>query len=468
MTLITRQAKGSKLSFEEMDGNLKHLDSQASKWENKTITTPATKAALAIVLAEPTDGVVLTIGDISYEFDLTLDESVIIKQLDQYNKTNNVAQIIFDGKGFQIVANEAGAAGNNIFVSISGIKHTYYEYDPETNTIGANLFGVQGNTTLRGGSDETLSETNYIKPKNKKKIDASIIENLVESTSIEGTHYLYVAGNGTPTENATELQNAYDTAKTLTPNGNPLAADNRVKIIVGTGKYEFLNSNPFTLDTQYIDIVSLTGDADVFLYTTNANDKVTIQDNIIVNTNNIFIKGIDASTEVWLSKELPIKSGKFHITGDLENLALENCTGGDFSFGSGTASGTFTNCTGGDGSFGYEEASGTFTNCTGGANSFGSNGTASGTFTNCTGGVGSFGSNGTASGTFTNCTGGDNSFGYVEASGTFTNCTGGANSFGSGGTLTGTLKFCTLTTGTFPVSGNGAIYYSIDDSTVPL
>jgi hypothetical protein len=429
--------------------NLKHLDSQASKWENKTITTPATKAALAIVLAEPTDGVVLTIGDISYEFDLTLDESVIIEQLDQYNKTNNVAQIIFDGKGFQIVANEAGAAGNNIFVSISGIKHTYYEYDPETNTIGANLFGVQGNTTLRGGSDETTSETNYIKPKNNKKIDASIIENLVESTSIEGTHYLYVAGNGTPTENATELQNAYDTAKTLTPNGNPLDADNRVKIIVGTGKYEFPNSKPFTLDTPYIDIVSLTGDADVFLYTTNANDNVTVQDNIIVNANNVFIKGIDASTEVWVYNEF--KSGIFHIT-NLENLALENCTGGDFSFGSkeGTASGTFTNCTGGKYSFGSSIASGTFTNCTGGAGSFGY---------------------GTASGTFTNCTGGDFSFGSSNgtASGTFTNCTGGVGSFGSGGTLTGTLKFCTLTTGTFPVpSGDGAIYYSIDDSNVPL
>lgn len=50
MALITRQGKGSKLSIEDMDGNLQHLDSQASKWENKTITTPATKAALAIEL----------------------------------------------------------------------------------------------------------------------------------------------------------------------------------------------------------------------------------------------------------------------------------------------------------------------------------------------------------------------------------------------------------------------------------
>ena len=318
---------------------------------------------------------------------------------------------------------------------LSGIGHTYYEYDPETYTIGAEL-PEQGDTTLRGGSDETASETIYIKPKNNKKIDATIIENLPD---IKGTHYLYVAGKGTPTENATELQNAYDTAKTLTPNGNPLAADNRVKIIVGTGKYEFPNSKPFTLDTPYIDIVSLTGDADVFLYTTNANDNVTVRDNINVNANNVFIKGIDASTEVWVSEELPLPpyrvipvAGKFHIKNYLENLALENCTGGVGSFGSnGTASGTFTNCTGGD-------------------KSFGSNGTASGTFTNCTGGNGSFGNDGTASGTFTNCT-------------------GGANSFGSGGTLTGTLKFCTLTTGTFPVpSGDGAIYYSIDGSTVPL
>lgn len=357
------------------------------------------------------------------------------------NNTNNVAQLI-TGEGLQIVANEAGAYGNDIFVSISGTDHKYYEYDAETDTFDE-LVGVQGDTTLRGGSDETTSETNYIQPKNNKKIDASIIENL---SDIKGTHYLYVAGKGTPTENATELQNAYDTAKTLTPNRNPLAADNRVKIIVGTGKYEFPNSKPFTLDTQYIDIVSLTGDADVFLYTTSANDILTVRDNIIVNTNNIFIKGIDASTEVWVWEYNELRSGKFHITGDLENLALENCTGGDESFGF------------------NEDASGTFINCTGGDYSFGSgNRTASGTFINCTGGAQSFG-NGIASGTFTNCTAGEGSFGNGTASGTFTNCTGGANSFGSGGTLTGTLKFCTLTTGTFPVpSGDGAIYYSIDD-----
>ena len=51
----------------------------------------------------------------------------------------------------------------------------------------------------------------------------------------------------------------------------------------------------------------------------------------------------------------------------------EDCTGGDYSFGTnGTASGTFTNCTGGDSSFGYsgDATGGKFYFCSGGTNSF--------------------------------------------------------------------------------------------------
>jgi len=99
---------------------------------------------------------------------------------------------------------------------------------------------------------------------------------------------------------------------------------------------------------------------------------------------------------------------------------LENCTGGELSFGgcifSSTVDGIFLNCTGGTGSFGgnYGSTIGStavFKNCTGGDLSFGSNGTAGGTFENCSGGVSSFGgSGGTASGTFIDCNGGDGSF----------------------------------------------------------
>jgi hypothetical protein len=283
---------------------------------------------------------------------------------------------------------------------------------------------------------------------------------------IGGTLYSYLAGDGTPTENGAALTAAYTAAKAILG----LSATNRFKIIVGTGKYQI--TGQFPINTEFIDFVSLTGDADV-----------EITNGITVTANNVFLKGLVSGLKSALQS--------FQVATNLNLLICENCQGGTESFGSsGTASGTFTNCNGGEFSFGSNgTASGTFTNCNGGEFSFGSAGTASGTFTNCTGGYGSFGGAGTASGTFTNCTGGDESFGSNgtasgtftncnggefsfgglagTASGTFTNCTGGYGSFGWG-FLSGKLYYCRLTTGTFStVSSGGRTYYCVDGNGNP-
>ena len=270
--------------------------------------------------------------------------------------------------------------------------------------------------------------------------------------SIGGTQYTYVYGKGTPTQNGLELQSAYNLAKTIVG----LSNTNRFKIIVGTGKYEF--TDQFAIDTEYIDIVSLTGDADV-----------EITNGITVTANNVFLKGLVAGVKSVLQS--------FQIASNLNLLICENCIGGRDSFGGNgrsTASGTFTNCIGGSDSFGggfSVTASGTFTNCIGGSDSFGGgfSATASGIFTNCIGGFRSFGGGlfGTVSGTFTNCIGGNESFGGdrggVTASGTFTNCIGGAFSFGGNGVLSGKLYYCRLTVGTFrTVSSGGRTYYCVD------
>jgi hypothetical protein len=302
---------------------------------------------------------------------------------------------------------------------------------------------------------------------------------------LQGSQYTYVYGKGTPTQNGLELQSAYNLAKTI----SGLSATNRFKIIVGTGKYEF--TGQFPINTQFIDFVSLTGDADV-----------EITNGINVTANNVFLKGLVSGLKSILQS--------FQIATNLNLLICENCIGGDGSFGGfgiasgtftdciggdysfggyGIASGTFTDCIGGDNSFGGSDISGTFTNCIGGRYSFGGSGvsgtftnciggdfsfggvggsTASGTFTNCIGGDYSFGGSGTASGTFTNCIGGRYSFGGVgenTASGTFTNCNGGDNSFGGGsnGGISGKLYYCRLTAGTFStVSSGGRTYYCVD------
>jgi len=251
---------------------------------------------------------------------------------------------------------------------------------------------------------------------------------ITSGAGIMGSQYIFVSANGTPTENATELQVAYDKAKTMSP-----SQPNRITIICGPGKYEFPNSSPFTLDTAFIDLVSLTGNRDVFLYTTSSSTNLTTDYNIDISTDNVFVKGVDATTEIWVDLKGPsLLNGSFNVSDDLSMLVCENCQGGNNSF----------------------------------SPSFG---TVSGTFTNCAGGINSFGIFGTASGTFTNCVGGDSSFGAAgTASGTFTNCVGGDSSFGAAGTLSGKLFYCRLTTGTFnTVSGGGKTLYCIDGNNDP-
>jgi hypothetical protein len=283
----------------------------------------------------------------------------------------------------------------------------------------------------------------------------------LESLGLTGTNYIYVAANGTDTENATSLQTAYTTAKTMSP-----SSTNRIKIIAAPGKYNF-GTSIFTLDTQYIDLVSLDGDRSVIFNAELSINYPYSEGSIRVNTDNVFLKGIDVQTK------------NFEVYSNLNNLFIENCIGGEYSFGgNNTITGTFINCEGGDRSFAGNNGttSGTFIDCKSGNYSFGTSG-ASGTFVNCTGidisysnasGIfinctGNFGSQGTCSGTFTNCTGNFANSGL--ASGIFTNCVGDNASFGGGGsgTLTGKLYYCRLTSGTFKtVSGGGVTRYCLD------
>lgn len=298
------------------------------------------------------------------------------------------------------------------------------------------------------------------------KILAKEIQELKENAGgggLEGSQYVFVAADGTPTENAAELQAAYDKAKTMSP-----SATNKITIIAAPGEYAFPST--FVMDTEYINLVSLTGNRDVIfdleglvdpLPLDNNFNIITIEKCLLINADNVYVKGIEGKyydSQSWFNwwggstdYNLPIDIGD-----NLSNILVENCKGGSFSFG-------------------YEKiTSGTFINCEANVYSFGSfDGTASGTFINCVAGMESFGGgqNGIASGTFVNCVAASLSFGSrTLASGTFTNCVGGNVSFGGTAlaTLTGKLYYCRLTNGTFKtVSGGGRVYYSVDGNGNP-
>jgi hypothetical protein len=255
---------------------------------------------------------------------------------------------------------------------------------------------------------------------------------------LSGSNYVFVKADGTPSQNATEFSASYAQAKNSSP-----SATNRIAVLVGPGEYTFASN--FILDTQYIDVVSLTGECDVL---------VTGSGTIVITANDAYVRGIDVDIK------------NFTVTASLPLLKVKNCKGGDYSFGGYplpvvgspvfpgyTIASTFIDCEGGDYSFaGNGSAYGSFTNCIGGNYSFGNY--CDGTFINCTAGDYSFAySADIEGGKFQNCTAGDYSFasiGSIQSGTTLNNCIGGLDSFAQGiNSITGTLIGCILTNSSF-------------------
>jgi hypothetical protein len=367
------------------------------------------------------------------------------------------------------------------------------------------------------------------------KVTVQEIANLGGGGGLEGTQYVFVAANGTDVENAAELQAAYDLAVTkatpiVTPTNIPLsnASDSgggvynisvanfldqsyfvsgqtynviingtsyqmfvqgimsnmifvsnlvpglsftslildvttypKVTVIAAPGNYNFENST-FIMDTENVSLVSLDGNRSIIF---NSSDS---EGTLWLLANNVYLKGVDVQT-----KSLSVASG-------LNKVIVENCKGGNYSFGfGGDISGTYINCEGGEYSFAsmpfssapigvygnlfIPAASGTFTDCVAGGVSFGASFMfpveASGKFTNCSAINGnSFGTSGNssiASGTFTDCVAGGQSFGAGSgaaiASGVFRRCIAGFYSFAKNASMSGKFYYCEMSDDTFSI-----------------
>ena len=282
--------------------------------------------------------------------------------------------------------------------------------------------------------------------------------------SIEGSSYILIKANGTAEENGAELEAAYEQAKLATPYNYPLSNVNRFTILVPAGIYiTSADHYQFVFDTDYIDIVSLSGNADVYL------------SGITVSATDILVKGIDTSKAIDLGGEQP----GFNLGAYGVNQVFDTCIGGNYSFGwGGTLTGTFINCIAGNNSFasaadfsppvGITEISpafftvicaGTFTNCAAGDNSFGVGfieARATGNFTNCTAKTFSFGAT-------------VGSFGGGRASGLFKNCEGTTFCFApDASAFTGTAYNCISGSNSFANEvNNGSLYYCKSSGTLP-
>jgi hypothetical protein len=275
-------------------------------------------------------------------------------------------------------------------------------------------------------------------------------------------HVVNVKLTDSAVTNGQNLVEAYNYAKTLTPNGAALSATNRVSVIIQPGNYTL--AAQLAVNTQFVDLIGL---GSIKLRRGCVPAVIIDGNNLSITANDIRIKGISVGTQ------------SFAISAsNLSLQVIEDCAGGSNSFNAVILTGTFINCTGGTGSFASSSfvgmtAGGTFINCEGGGSSFGHNnssGTASGLFVNCTVGSGAGFGGGFASGTFIDCEAGFYSFGTfffgsTTASGTFINCIGGGSSFAnnSGGSPSGKFYQCRLTSGTFKtVTGAGLMRNCID------
>ena len=265
-----------------------------------------------------------------------------------------------------------------------------------------------------------------------------------------GTNYLIVYGTGTPEENGAELQAAYEAAKRM-PRYLGLLDDNirttlykgqtyraladgshykmlvdytgyppietgeysifvteaeaksvRTTVIVAPGEYNF-GASAFVVDSPGINIVSLTGNSDVIIGSSEVNSEYNYIYGIKVTANDILIKGINCKTNT------------FYIADNLDNLICEYCIGGICSFGR-ISPGVFNYCTGGIFSFGSPggTASGVFNHCTAGMSSFGGGGpkgSLTGKLINCK----------MTSGTFLTPTGEGKIYNCIDGNGTLVN-----------------------------------------------
>lgn len=277
------------------------------------------------------------------------------------------------------------------------------------------------------------------------------VQSIAALAGLSGTNFIYVAADGTDTENATSLSSAYTTAKTMSP-----SSTNKITIVAAPGYYNF--SSTFIMDTDYINVVSLDGNRSIIF---NGSGTINIQGDYV------FVNGID------------VQAKAFDVASSKNNQLIYNCKGGDFSLGANAGfvlSGTFVNCEMGNYSFAGASnttLSGVFTDCISGTNSFGQNSSLlSGVFNNCKANNNSFGlSSATLSGTFDYCVAGDTSFGSdSEITGVFSYCKAGLASFGGGlsGNNRAKLFYCRLTQGSFKSVGiSGVTIYCVDGSNSP-
>ena len=297
------------------------------------------------------------------------------------------------------------------------------------------------------------------------------------TTDFEGA--VVINGNSYTISDTDDPETQYDA---LIADGGmgTLSATNRRTLFLLPGTYTITST--FELDTDYVDVISISGNPDDTIITASTADVGIDQTANDVRVEGIYFKhpvsgdegfNITASDNgpsiyrrlkfldhassgniprspngedalilggTWYDCHAGDKAWRIGAGGDL-SATMYDCTAGVFSFGGDGAGG------------GNGDISGTFYRCVGGRSSWGSCGNfgvdVSGTFIDCEGGPLSWALSKEFSGTAIRCKAGNQSFaGDNQSAGTFSgiaiDCTAGWGSFGMGGTVTGNIENCRM------------------------
>jgi len=259
------------------------------------------------------------------------------------------------------------------------------------------------------------------------------------------TNYIIVKASGTAVQNGTALLAAMSAAYSLTPNGNPLANDNRAEVILFPVVYD-LGSSTMPMG-NFVDLTAIG-------VSTSPNNPYTSA--VITSTNAVGTISVAASNNYGL-KDLVIANTGSGLTiydagandnGNWQSLTLLGPTSQDIDYG-----GTYRNVNAFSDYVLAGSISGIVSGCSFQANSCGFSALGTGNTV-------------TISGTIENSSGLDGCFGSaalfastnIVINGTIKNCIGGQYCFGQGGdvTISGTIQYCTadrLSYGASPISG---------------
>lgn len=365
----------------------------------------------------------------------------------------------------------------------------------------------------------------------QRKNEKYIVEDIQEIVSVinegsggglEGSSYVFVAANGTPEENAAELQAAYDLAETkvatatvvtpltlfyMSPTFNvnssmgattvylnygytfPYAAGQSYDWVIDGVTYSgyLVSVMGINLSINFVGvpngtynnlaIVTQTGLPATVIAAPGLYDFDT---DFIVDKPYINVVSLDGERSVIFNgsgsiqvlqdnitvKGIDVQDKIFRVKYNLLYTIIDNCKGGDYSFSDLSSVGLacfLKNCEGGDYSFGYY-------------------GNITGTLTNCKGGDYSFGTSLTYNyqentGLFIECEAGQRSFSFwnyymanpVYASGRYVRCKGTSQSFGMGynnggmSNMQGFMTYCELLQLNITTVGNGIIMYTYNN-----